>query len=346
MISFRWQTASNGKGRIMTAIRVFITTFWFIFFVSLGLGTPWSVCATPGAVIDVFRQSEVNRDEICLEDISRVTGDDPGLVRRLRGIEIGRSPLPGKSRRIDGAHILVRLKQFGIDVSQVGLNVPDNAQVVRGVARVPKERVEEVVLAYIRQALPVKNVTVRIKEIQFKNDAILPKGVVTFKVEPPGNRDLSGKVPLAVSIYVGGKLEKKIWAVADIEVLKKVIVAKRPLGRHREITEDDIEVEEMNVAKLPSNSLTDYGDILGKRTRKAIDVRAVLRSDMIEFPPLVKRGDVVMVLAESAAMRITALGVVKEREGREGERILVENLDSKKGIYAQVVDSKTVRVDF
>jgi len=45
-------------------------------------------------------------------------------------------------------------------------------------------------------------------------------------------------------------------------------------------------------------------------------------------------------------MRITAMGVVKEREGREGERILVENLDSKKGIYAQVVDSKTVRVDF
>jgi len=330
----------------MTASRVYLTTFCFIFFISLGLGTPPPVCAAPGAVIDVFRQSEVNKDEICLEDISRVTGDDSGLVQKLRGVEMGRSPLPGKSRSIDPSHILLRLKQFGIDVLQVGLNVPDNAQVLRGVARVPKEKIEEVVLAYIRQAMPLENDNISVKEIQFNNEVILPKGVVTFSVESPENRGLFGKVPLAVNVYVGGKFEKKVWAVADIEVLKKVIVAKRPLGRYHEITKDDVEVQEMDVAKLPSNSLTDYGDILGKRTRKAIDVRAVLRSDMIEFPPLVKRGDVVTVLAESAGMRITAMGVVKEREGREGERILVENLDSKKGIYGQVVDSKTVRVDF
>jgi flagella basal body P-ring formation protein FlgA len=310
------------------------------------LGAPFLVSAKSGAVINVFRQSEVNKDEICLEDISRVTGDDPGLVRKLQRIGIGKAPLPGKSRRIDKGHIQLRLKQFNIDASQVTINVPDNAEVVRGVAQVPKERIHEVVLAYIRQALPLKNVNVRVKEIQFKNDTILPKGVTTFKVEPPGNRDLFGKVPLAVSIYVGGKLEKKVWAVADIEVLKEVIVAKRPLGRNREITENDIELKEMEMANLPSNALTDYGDILGKRTRKAIDVRTVLRADMIEFPPLVKRGDVVVVVAESAGLRITALGVVKEREGREGERIRVENLDSKKGIYAQVVDSKTVRVDF
>jgi len=330
----------------MTASRVFITTFCLAFFVSLGLGTPPPVCAAPGAVIDVFRQSEVNKDAIFLEDISRVTGDDPGLVQKLRGVEMGRSPLPGKSRTIDASHILVRLKQSGIDLSHVGLNVPDDAQVARGAERVSKERIEEVVLAYIRQAMPLRNDNIRVNEIQFNNEVILPKGVVTFSVESPENRGLFGKVPLAVSIYVGGKFERKVWAVADIEVLKRVIVAKRPLGRYREITEDDVEVQEIDVAKLPSNSLTEYGDILGKRTRKAIDVRTVLRSDMIEFPPLVKRGDVVMVLAESAGMRITAMGVVKEREGREGERILVENLDSKKGIYGQVVDSKTVRVDF
>jgi flagella basal body P-ring formation protein FlgA len=148
------------------------------------------------------------------------------------------------------------------------------------------------------------------------------------------------------SIYIDGNFEKRVWAIADIEVRKEVVVAKRPLGRYREITEDDIALKEMDMANLPSDVLTDYGDILGKRTRKRIHVNAVLRSDMVEFPPLVKRGDVVVVIAESAGLRITAMGVVKGREGRAGERIRVENLDSKKSIYAQVVDSKTVRVDF
>lgn len=332
--------------RIMTASKWFITTFFIAFFTSAMPGTPRPAFAAPVVVVDVSRQSEVNKDEICLGDISQVTGVDRKLVRELRGIEIGRSPLPGKSRSIDEARIQLRLKQYDVDVSQVALHVPDNAEVTRGVERISKETIQEVVLAYIRRAVIPRNEKIRVKEIQFDKEIILPKGVVTFKVEPPVEREWSGKMPLAVSIYVGEELEKKVWAVADVEVLKKVIVAKRPLGRYREITEDDIEVQEMDVANLPSNALADLGDILGKRTRKAVNVRAVLRTDMIEFPPMVKRGDVVTVLAESAGMRITALGVVKVREGREGERILVENIDSKKGIYAQVVDSKTVRVDF
>jgi flagellar basal body P-ring formation protein FlgA len=72
----------------------------------------------------------------------------------------------------------------------------------------------------------------------------------------------------------------------------------------------------------------------------------VLRSDLIEFPPLVKRGDVVLVVAESGGLRITTLGMVKQREGRRGERIRVENIDSKKSLYGRVLDAKTVKVDF
>lgn len=330
----------------MIASRPFLKTLFALFLVSLGPGTPWSVYGKAVAVINVYQKSEVNKDKTYLEDISLITGDDAGLVRRLRGIEIGRSPLPGKSRRIEASHIELRLKQFHIDTSTVRLNVPGNAEVIRGYTQVSRETIRNVVLTYIRQSMPLKNNNVSVKEVQFKRDIILPKGVTTYQVEPPGDRDLSGKVPFGVRIFVGGKFEKKVWAVADIDVLKHVIVAKRPLGRYRKITEDDIELKEMDMANLPSDTLTDYGDILGKRTRKAIDVNAVLRSDMIEFPPLVKRGDVVVVVAESAGLRITAIGVVKEREGRAGERIRVENLDSKKSIYAQVVDSKTVRVDF
>ena len=326
--------------------RPFLTILFFISLFSLGVGTPWPAFAKSVIVIDVLQQSEINKDEICLEDISRITGDDAGLVRKLRGIVIGRSPLPGKSRKIDAPHIELRLKQFDIDSSKVRLNVPNNAEVVRGYTQLSKERIREVALQYIRQITRSRNDNVRVKEIQFKKDVILPKGVTTFKVEPPGNRNLAGMLPLAVNIYVDGRLEKRVWAIADIEVLKQVIVAKKPLGRYREITEDDIALKEMDMANLPSDALTDYGDILGKRTRKRIDVNAVLRADMIEFPPLVKRGDVVVVVAESAGLRITAVGVIKEREGRAGERIRVENLDSKKSIYAQVVDSKTVRVDF
>jgi flagella basal body P-ring formation protein FlgA len=71
----------------------------------------------------------------------------------------------------------------------------------------------------------------------------------------------------------------------------------------------------------------------------------VLRTDLIELPPLVRRGNVVVIIAESDVLKVTALGEVKEK-GRRGETIRVVNLSSKKEIYARVVDSNTVKVDF
>ena len=63
------------------------------------------------------------------------------------------------------------------------------------------------------------------------------------------------------------------------------------------------------------------------------------------MPPLVKRGDVVSIIAESKDLKVTTLGVAKEK-GSLGGRILVENLTSKKEVYAYVIDSNKVRVEF
>ena len=53
----------------------------------------------------------------------------------------------------------------------------------------------------------------------------------------------------------------------------------------------------------------------------------------------------VMIVAESGGLKVTALGEVKS-SGYVGQRVKVVNLDSKKKIYARVVDENTVRVDF
>jgi len=85
--------------------------------------------------------------------------------------------------------------------------------------------------------------------------------------------------------------------------------------------------------------------VLGKRTRRAIGSKTVLRANLVEFPPLVRRGDVVVIIAETRGLRVTALGQVKKK-GARGDRIPVINFESKKVLYARVVDSNTVRIDF
>jgi flagella basal body P-ring formation protein FlgA len=148
-----------------------------------------------------------------------------------------------------------------------------------------------------------------------------------------------------VLFKVNRHLEKKIWATVNIEVLTDMVVTKRPLRRYQMITKNDIHLNKRDLSKMKSNALTTLEEVLGKRTKRAIKTDEVLRRDHIELPPLVRRGDVVSIIAESNGLRITALGEVRKK-GCRGERIKVLNLDSKKCIYANVLDSNTVRVDF
>ncbi len=101
----------------------------------------------------------------------------------------------------------------------------------------------------------------------------------------------------------------------------------------------------LDVAGLPADCITDPEMLIGKRTRRPVDTGTVLRQELVEFPPIVKNGDRVRIIVETAGLRISALGQVKQK-GCQGELIQVVNLDSNKVIYARVIDSQTVRIEF
>jgi flagella basal body P-ring formation protein FlgA len=66
---------------------------------------------------------------------------------------------------------------------------------------------------------------------------------------------------------------------------------------------------------------------------------------MLERVPVVSKGDLVTILAESAGVRLTVPGRVMET-GFKDEPVAVENIMSQKKVYATVVDGSTVTVDF
>ena len=300
-----------------------------------------------GAIsVRCLEKAEVNSKVIHLGQIAGIMGDDQALVQRLRKIAIARAPLPGKSRHINEKYIRLRLKQGKIDLSQIRLDAPKGIEVTRGFVEVSKEDIKRAVSDFIYANLPRGRERATIKNIRVRDSVILPKGEVSYSVEPLKNTDFKGSVPLPIHFKVNGSFQKRILVTAKIEVLAEVVVTRRPLRRRRQITEDDIEIREKNIAGLPSNVILDYEEVLGKRAKRDISANTVLRPDLIEFPPLVKRGDVVLIIAESNGLRVTALGMVKQREGRLGERIRVENIDSKRNVYGSVLDAKTVRVDF
>lgn len=294
--------------------------------------------------VDISQKTQIDGEQILLGKIARIEGDDSRLIKRLNGVVIGRAPLPGKTREIDSDLVERRLKQNQIDPDQLDLNVPAKVVVERSSTEINPEKIKSLVSDYIMKNLINNMPDARIKEIQVFETLILPEGHITYNVKPSSNSDMMGKIPFTVSFDVNGKFYKRVWATATVEIFTNVVVTQKPLGRHKPITEDDIQLQRMDLAKLPSDVITDPAVVLGQRTRRAIGSQTVLRSNLVEFPPVLNRGDVVVIIAETGGLKVTALGQAKKK-GRLGERIPVINFDSKKVLFAQVLDGNTVKVD-
>lgn len=318
---------------------------FFLLAVAFGWGTTAELLATPLTTIRIRDRVEIDGDDILLGQIAEIQGSDPQLIRDLENILIGKAPLPGKSRQYDQSHLKMRLKQYHVNLSTVTLEAPELVEVSRSCIKIEKQKIEEIVSGFLLQNIPRENKNIRIKEIQVPEEVILSKGQVSYKVTAADNQPLKGKCSIAVEFSVNGSDQKRIWAIATIEALGPVVVTRKPLGRYKPIEEDDIELKTMDLSDLPDDVITDPEVILGKRTTRAIAAQVPLRADTVELPPLVKRGDLVVIIAESRGLKITTRGQVKKK-GRLGEQIPVVNLDSNKVIYARVLDANTVKVDF
>lgn len=84
---------------------------------------------------------------------------------------------------------------------------------------------------------------------------------------------------------------------------------------------------------------------MGKRLKHSVDAGSVLTTGSLEDVPVVERGDRVTIVAESDALRITAMGIAEGR-GAVGDQIRVKNCMGEKEIVAAIVDSSTVKIEF
>jgi len=296
--------------------------------------------------VRVYDRADVAADQILLGGIAQIDGDDTVLVRKLHSVILGRSPLPGKTRTLEPALLLGRLKQSGIDPDQLDLQVPAEIVISREAVTIDRDQIEQVVRAFLqKQAGEKPGIAIVIKDIRVPEPVQLPKGPFTARVSAPKNSELAGHVPLQVVFNVEPDFERRIGVTASLEQRVNVVVVRRPLGRFKPIDAADVELRAVDVAGLPADRIDDPDVAIGKRTRRALDSGTVLRPDLLEFPPLVKRGDRVRIIAESAGLRVSAFGQVKQK-GAQGELIPVVNLDSNKVIHARVVDAMTVRIEF
>ncbi len=299
----------------------------------------------PRVALSALETVETDAPLILLGQIITIDSAPENLKSRLAGIKIGRAAQAGHTRNISRDYILLRLRQSGFDPAHFDIRLPSKIQVRRSAVKITREEMEMMVRDHLIAASPSSDARVNITAVRIKKDVLLPKGTISHEVHVPHQSAPSRLLPVTLAFAVDGRFERKVSALVGLEVIQNVVVSRKPIPRLKIITPDDVMLRPMNVVARGDAVIRAVEDVIGRRARRAIGMNATLHAGLVEWPPVVKKGDRVLIIAESGNLRITTMGEVKST-GKVGEQVRVVNLDSKKTVMAQVLDGRTVRVAF
>lgn len=173
----------------------------------------------------------------------------------------------------------------------------------------------------------------------------IPLGDIDYELINQNHDRYLGQKSISVIIKVDGVAKSKVKMRGNLELYGEVVVLTRRLGRRDIISKEDLTVVRRNITMFSHELVTSPQEAIGQGLRASLGAGTVLLKQYLEKQPLVKRGDLVTITANSDFMQISTKGEARS-QGAEGDFIQVKNLSSRQMITAQVVDYGLVRVDF
>ena len=222
----------------------------------------------------------------------------------------------------------------------------DRQDVIRkGYQKIPESKFREIFHAYFCRNLNINKSDVVISKMNVIGNTPVPSGKISYRLFQRGQRKLEGYVSAIAVIKVNGVVRNKVKISGWVDIFKYVVCASRDLERGEKIHQDDLYMVKRNLSHLSSKILTDKTAIIGLIAKHNIKADTCLKEWMIEKAPVVNKGDIVTIMAESGDLLVTVPGKVLMK-GFSGELVKVQNLMSKKEIFAKVVNHSTVAVAF
>ncbi len=138
----------------------------------------------------------------------------------------------------------------------------------------------------------------------------------------------------------------KMWKIhVPINIIRYagVLVVKQNLPRGTILQASDVETRRLDISRFSNGYFTDKSEILGKLLKRNLRRGDILTNGMLDVRKLVKRGEIVTIMASSSTLAIRVKGQAL-MDGRKGDIIRVKNHSSKREIQAIVVATGMVKV--
>ncbi|NVL89388.1 MAG: flagellar basal body P-ring formation protein FlgA [Desulfobacterales bacterium] len=294
--------------------------------------------------VAVKEEAWVKGEKVYLKDVAGIEGTTR-LQERLGAIYLGYAPRPAGHKILKGSWIESKIRSKRWLPADIAVSIPESVRVSRTWQSIQEERFSDLFNDYMAKQLKGHEGDFRVGRFKVVGNGPLPDGEISIELVRHTDGKLFGYISLTAIVRVDGKVERRVVLSGWVDRFENVLCIRHSLKRNSIITEEDICIKRRNISRLPYNVLTSKEEVVGKRVKHNLKSNTVMLANMVEDPPLIKRGDKVTIVAESPTLLVTALGIARGKGGL-GDQIRVENCINRKEIIARVVNGSTVMVEF
>lgn len=205
--------------------------------------------------------------------------------------------------------------------------------------------IQKVLGEYLDSRFSNSGIEWKIADISYSKTEKIPQNYDDYSFNVSRALKAGNGISGNLEFFNNSQLIKSIPVNAKAEFTAEVVVATGKIVKGVTITEDMVTVNKLKVNANPDDLCTDIAIVVGQvAARNIMAGRAIERSNLIA-PADVKAGDLIVILAESGDIKMTARGIAK-KDGTAGEVIPVINVRSNKKLFGRVVEPGIVKVAF
>ena len=190
---------------------------------------------------------------------------------------------------------------------------------------------------------PGHHVSVRI--LSPKKPLMTKRGNVHLELEHISGGARTGRRSFRVGLYLNRQFIKTINVVGDVKAEAVVMTPRRPMKRNEVFTQEDVTTMRVAMPSLTHDFILHQDDVLGKQVLRHLPPRQPISKAMVDDPPVVRKGDRVMIEVRQGGLLVQAIGLAKAT-GKSGETIPVENKSSGREVSGTILSAGLVEVRF
>ncbi len=316
----------------MMKYRVVTVLMWFLL-----LAAPVYASAV---TVTIPEQVTVSAAAFTLADIATITGDDAERIRAIGNCRMGSSPAPGFSMILTPELITMRLLGSHVDSENITWRIPAVIKVTAASQTISSSTYTERAVAAAKQHLINTDSEITATAIQ---DVVVPVGNVDYKVDFPNGIRFIGPTTVLIATLVNNHPYNQVVVKLTVTLFKNVVVTTSDLQPGEALTDANLTLERRNVGHL-GNYYTDKNKVMGLIVKHDfMPAGTVVNEALVSVPQVVKRGNIVAIVAHNGPIQASSTGVALQNGGVD-QFIRVQNLQSKRILSAKVIDATTVEV--